>query len=54
MSSIREKHNCFLMPAGDGLGEGGWEGKAVKGEQNIDVWSKRTRRNNRFGLYKYL
>lgn len=36
-----------------GGGEGGWEREAVKGKQNIAVSSKRTRRNSRFGLYKY-
>ena len=54
MSSIREKHNCLLVPAGDGMGESGWEGKVVKGQQNIDMWSKRTRRNSRLRLNKCL
>ena len=40
---MKEKHNCLLVPAGDRMGESGWEGKAVKGQQNIAMWSMRTR-----------
>ena len=40
---MKEKHNCLLVPAGDRMGESGWEGKVVKGQQNIAMWSKRTR-----------
>lgn len=38
--------------AASGGGEGGWEGEAAKGEQNIVMWSVRTR-SGRFGLSTY-
>ena len=53
-SSMRENHNYLLVPVRYGIGESGWEVKAVKGQQNIVVWSRRTRRNSRFGLNKCL
>ena len=54
MFLMKEKHNCLLVPAGDRMGESGWEGKVVKGQQNIAMWSKRPRGNSRFGLNKCL
>ena len=51
---MRENHNYLLVPVRYGIGESGWEVKAVKGQQNIVVWSRRTRRNSRFGLNKCL
>lgn len=53
--SVLSKRKAQLLLGGSrGWGWGMGEGKALKGEQNIDVWSKRIRRNSRFGLYKYL